>query len=148
MTRRTPGTPAGKCRGFTLVEVMIAATITLVAMSALVVVNQMAQRFLLEANYDAQMLSHATQAIDAMTREINCAYRRDAVDQTKVFSIQNSNQTFEYSVPANGGSARKRFRYDSTNQQVVQEILGAGGAWSAASTQPLIKKVDYFRVAN
>ena len=130
-----------------MIEILIASSIALMAMSALFSLNILIQRFIVEAAGDGLVMEKAAQAIDAMTREINSSYRLDAVDQTRVFSIQNSNQTFEYSTGTGAALTRKRFRFDSANNKIIQEIKIAG-AWTATSTQPIANNIASFSVEN
>jgi prepilin-type N-terminal cleavage/methylation domain-containing protein len=149
MIRSTSRPQLHRRRGFSLAEVMIASAISAVAMGALVSINMLTQRFLVEGFREAQMLTEAHNAIATMTRQINRAYRLDASDASNAFTISGDYRTFEFSAPDGaGGTVRDRFRLDAQNQQVRHERRNGDGNFLMLGSQPLLNNVDEFAVDN
>jgi hypothetical protein len=110
--------------------------------------NMLTQRFLVEGFREAQMLGEAHQAIESMTRQINRAYRLDASNPARAYTIAGDYRTIEFSVPDGGGGAlRERYTFDAGNESVAHE-RDTGGGFVQVGDEPLLDNVDDFSIDN
>ena len=134
--------------GFSLLETVIAASVSAMAMLALVELNVLASRFTSEGFREAMILNQATSAIEQMTRRLNHAYRLDADPITNAFAIQNSYETIEFSVPNGSGTSRERYRFNSGDNTLRWERQGGGGGFAQVGNDIFLENVEEFSVDN
>jgi type II secretory pathway component PulJ len=134
----------------TLVEVIIASSISALTLFALVQTYVMVSRFSAEGMREVILLSDGSMVIDQMSRRLNGAYRLDAETASLQFQIQGSFTTIEFSVPdeATSSDFRERFRYDSTNDRILWERRNGSGTFVQVGTEPLLDNVAEFSIDN
>ncbi len=136
-------------RAFSLIEIMIASSISAVASIAMVTIFITCSRFISQGFTETRLTANASLAHEQISRDLNMAYRNTAILATNRPVISNSNQTVSYAVPFNGGSQQRRFRFDTGASELHYEVNNgtpASPSWADVFNKPFLRDVDNFRV--
>lgn len=134
--------------GFTMVEVMIASTISTMASISLIVLFTMSARFIAQAATETRILSKTSMSLEIMTRAINHGYRIETAVAANRPSISADKQTFTFTIPLDGGGDEtRRLRFNEPTGEIFYE-RGGGGNFVNMRQGALMEDVVQFYVEN
>ena len=118
-----------KQRGMTIVELIVAVSISTVAMISLVILVMMCQRSMREGFTENRLRAEGSLFLEKVKKELTFSYRHDAVDATNRPTISSSSDSITFFTPdTTGDDAEESFNLALDSGDSSKLVLTRNGS--------------------